>query len=78
MASVTYSRTSDTTDPAYAVAIDGRPAAHLERTGRRWRLRYHAITLTLASLVAAIQLVERYADRIAAGEPIDTFEAKIG
>ena len=72
MASVTYSRTPGQAPAAYAVTIDGRPAARIEPTGRRWQLRYDAGTLTLASLAAATQLVERYADKIAAGQPITT------
>jgi hypothetical protein len=82
MASVTYSRVGAQTDPTYAVAIDGRLAARIERTGRRWQLRYNAGTLTLSSLAAVTQLVERFADKIAAGRPIDgdrgDFELKLG
>ena len=69
MASVTYSAAGGQTDAAYAVAIDGRPAARIERTGRRWQLRYDAGTLTLASLAAVTQLVERFADKIAPASP---------
>ena len=81
MASVTYSRIGgEANGGAYEVAIGGRPAARIERAGRRWQLRYDGGTLTLTSLAAAAQLVERYADKIAAGAPIDSgaFESKRG
>lgn len=55
---------------AYAVTIEKRLVARIERAGQRWLLRYGCETLTLASLPAAVGLVERYADKIAAGEPI--------
>ena len=82
MASVTYSHIGGEIGggDAYAVIIDKQLVARIERVGRRWQLRYDAGTLTLSSLAAAIEMVERYADKIAAGQPIDggSFEVKLG
>ena len=81
MVSATYSRIGAQGGgvATYAVSISGKIVACIERTGQRWQLRYAACTLTLSSLPAATQLVERFADKIAAGHPVDgsAFEVTI-
>ena len=59
---------------AYDVAIGGRVAARLACVDRRWRLEYAGHAFTLASPAAATSLVERYADRIREGRPLDVYE----
>lgn len=59
---------------AYDVAIGGRTAARLARAGRRWRLEYGGIALTVVSFAAAGALVRRFADKILEGRALDLHE----
>lgn len=59
---------------AYDVAIGGRVAARLACVDGRWRLQYAEQALTLASPLAAAALIERFADRIRDGRPLEVHE----